>query len=142
MRSVKKDGDDDDDEQLTDAREIIFKKSNYGPLAETIKLEWRDGMFLPKRSLLSSVDQAAEDARAESLFMDLLRRFESEGRTVGHKKGPSYAPALFAVTPEAKSAGLNSKRFEKVMEQLFQRQAIGVEQYGRPSRLSHRIVLR
>jgi len=139
MRSVKK-GEDDDEEE-TDLREIVFKKSNYGPLADTTVLQWRDGMFLPKHRP-STLDQAADDAKVDAVFMSLLRRFNSEGRLVGHKKGPSYAPAQFVTAPEARNAGINSRLFERAMERLFQAGAIHAAQYGRPSRPSFHIAIK
>jgi RecA-family ATPase len=140
MRSVKTD-DNEDEADTTDLREIVFKKSNYGPLADNMVLQWRDGMFLPKAGL-SNIDQAASDARADAMFMSLLRRFTSEGRLVGHKKGPSYAPALFAATPEAQRAHVTSKMFEAAMERLFTAGTIVNAQYGRPSRPSFHITIR
>ncbi|HEY2244022.1 MAG TPA: AAA family ATPase [Xanthobacteraceae bacterium] len=140
MRSVK-DDDDDDDADSCDLREIVFKKSNYGPLADTMVLQWRDGMFLPRPGL-SNIDQAASAARIDALFMTLLRRFHNEGRMVGHKKGPSYAPAQFVTTPEAQQAHITSKMFEAAMERLFAAGAIVNAQYGRPSRPSSYIAIR
>jgi RecA-family ATPase len=140
MRTVKTD-DNEDEADTCDLREIVFKKSNYGPLADNMVLQWRDGMFLPKAGL-SNIDQAAFDARADSLFMSLLRRFNSEGRLVGHKKGPSYAPAQFAATPEAQRAHVTSKMFEAAMERLFTAGTIVNAQYGRPSRPSFHITIR
>lgn len=136
MRGVKKDDDEEDESGL---REIVFKKSNYGPLAETLVLEWRDGMFLPKPQI-SSLDQAAQQMQHEDLFLKLLRRLSGEGRSVGHKKGPSYAPAVFADQPEAMAAKVAGKMFEAAMERLFEKQGIVVQQYGRPSRPNFRIV--
>ena len=142
MRSVKVEGDGDEEADSTDLREIVFKKSNYGPLSENIVLEWRDGMFLPKSgSSASPFDRAAADARADSMFLALLRRYGNEGRTVGHKKGPSYAPALFAGSPEATTAHITGRMFETAMERLFKSQAIFTQQYGRPSRPSFQIVI-
>jgi RecA-family ATPase len=141
MRSVKSEGDDEAD--TSDLREIVFKKSNYGPLSETIVLEWRNGMFLPKPGMSSSspFEKAAADAKVDSAFLALLRRYSDEGRTVGHKKGPSYAPALFATSPEATAAKITSKMFEAAMERLFQAKAIFTQQYGRPSRPYYQIVI-
>lgn len=140
MRSVKTEGEDEADTK--DLREIVFKKSNYGPLSENIVLEWREGMFLPKPGLSSSspFEQAAADAKVDAAFLALLRRYTTEGRTVGHKKGPSYAPALFAGSPEAAAAHITGKMFEAAMERLFQAKAIFTQQYGRPSRPYFQIV--
>lgn len=140
MRSVK--NEDDDEAEPSDLREIVFKKSNYGPLSESIVLEWRDGMFLPKPGVLATpFQQAATEAKAEATFLALLARYSGEGRTVGHKKGPSYAPALFAGSPEAQAANISSKMFEAAMERLFASKAIFTQQYGRPSRPYFQIVV-
>jgi len=138
MRSVKNEV--EDEAEPSDLREIVFKKSNYGRLSENIVLEWRDGMFLPKPGMSSPIEHAAADAKVEAAFLALLRRYSSEGRTVGHKKGPSYAPALFAGSPEATAAHITSKMFEAAMERLFQSKAIFTQQYGRPSRPYFQIV--
>jgi hypothetical protein len=61
---------------------------------------------------------------------------------VGHKRGPSYAPALFAGSPEAEHANLKSKHFEAAMERLFAAGTIYTAQYGRPSRPSYYIAIR
>jgi hypothetical protein len=96
-------------------------------------------MFLP-RARLSTIDQASRDAKAEDLFLTLLHRFANEGRAVGHKKGPSYAPAVFAAAPEAHAGQIIGKMFEAAMERLFAAGTIFVQQYGRPSRPSFQIV--
>jgi RecA-family ATPase len=139
MRSVK--SEDEGEPDTSDLREIVFKKSNYGPLSDTIVLEWRDGMFLPKSGMSSGpIEQAAAAAKVDAMFLSLLRRYSSEGRRVGHNKGPSYAPALFAGSPEAKAATITGKMFEAAMERLFQSKAIFTQQYGRPSRPYFQIV--
>jgi RecA-family ATPase len=141
MRAVKTDDDSEDEAATSDLREIIFKKNNYGDTANTVVLKWRDGMFLP-RPATTPMEQAIAEAKVDSTFMALLRRFNAEGRLVGHKKGPSYAPAQFADTPEASAAHINGKMFEKAMERLFQSGAIYTAQYGRPSRPSFHIAIR
>jgi RecA-family ATPase len=142
MRSAKSEaegGGNGDEADTSDVREIVFKKSNYGPLGEKITLHWSDGMFLPKPSA-STLDRAVLDAKVEETFLTLLRRFSSEGRTVGHKKGPSYAPAVFAAAPEAQTGHISGKMFEAAMERLFAAGTVFTQQYGRPSRPSFQIV--
>jgi RecA-family ATPase len=139
MRSVK--ADDEDEADTSDIREIIFKKSNYGPLADNIMLQWRDGMFLPKPRA-TSYEQAATEVKVDTMFVALLRRFTNEGRTVGHKKGPSYAPAVFSASPEAVEIHITGKMFEAAMERLFAAGTIIAEQYGRPSRPYFRIAMK
>jgi RecA-family ATPase len=56
-----------------DLREIEFKKNQYGAMAENIPLRWQDGMFLPIDG--ATFDRAEQEARADDVFLELLRRF-------------------------------------------------------------------
>jgi RecA-family ATPase len=141
MRNVKTETDSDDEADEHDIREIVFKKNNYGPKSETIRLEWRDGMFLPKRTA-SPMDQAAVAARSDEVLIKLLKRFDGEVRFVSPRRGPNYAPAVFTATPEARESKLSGKMFEAAMERLFAAGTIANEQYGRPSRPNFRIAIR
>jgi hypothetical protein len=51
----------------------------------------------------------AAEHKIEELFIDLLDRFTREGRSVSPNKSPTYAPAKFEDTPEAKAAKVKSK---------------------------------
>jgi len=57
----------------SDLREIVFKKNNYGPITDSIVLRWEDGLFLPVCGV-ASLDQAAQESKADEIFLDLLRR--------------------------------------------------------------------
>ena len=59
-------------------------KNNYGPAGAAVVLRWQDGVFAPAPRL-GSLDQIAADYKADELFMTLLRRFDTEGRTVSDK---------------------------------------------------------
>ena len=109
------DGGIEPDETL---RQLEFMKSNYGPIAATTTLRWKDHVFVlePKPG---SLEKLASDAKAETVFLELLRRFTKEGRTVGDKTGHSYAPAQFAKEPEAKNAGLLKEALANAMRRLF-----------------------
>src|SRR5262249_46376793 len=99
------------------------------------------GLFLPLPGV-TSLDRAAQEARADEVFIDLLRRFTNENRNASDKKGPSYAPALFAREEEAKKAGVNSKALDAAMVRLFKGQKIWNEQYGKASRPHYRLALK
>ena len=66
------------------------------------------GLFLPLAGT-ASLDKAAQELKADEVFLDLLRRFTTENRNVGATKGPSYAPALFAREVEAKRGGAHEQ---------------------------------
>src|SRR5262249_19318597 len=124
-----------------DLRELVFKKNNYGPVSESIVLEYKNGLFLPVAGV-TSLDKLAQEARADDVFVTLLRRFTNQNRNVSNMRGPNYAPALFAREDEAKQAVISSKHLEAAMRRLFKNEVITNEEYGRPSRRHYRIALK
>jgi RecA-family ATPase len=122
----------------TDARELVFKKNNYGPMSESIVLRYQNGLFLPVPGI-GTLDRIAQEAKAEEIFLDLLRRFTSQNRNLSDKPCASYAPTLFAREEQAKKAGLNFKAMEAAMRRLFTANKIWNEPYGRPSRPNYRL---
>jgi RecA-family ATPase len=121
-------------------RRLDFMKSNYSAVAESITIRWANGVFKPE-ARLGSLEKVAADAAADHVFLQLLERFNRQGRAAGDRKGPSYAPALFADEPEAKVAGLNSKTLADAMRRLFTANKIHTESYGPPSRRHYRLVM-
>jgi RecA-family ATPase len=136
LRHVKTDSGIEPDQTL---RQLEFMKSNYGPIAATTTLRWIDHVFVlePKAG---SLEKLASDAKAEAVFLQLVERYNQEGRTVGDKNGHSYAPTQFAKEPEAKDAGLRKEALADAMRRLFAAKKIHIEQYGRPSNQHRRIV--
>lgn len=135
LKSVKPENGEPAD---TDLREIVFKKSNYGPISASIVLRWQNGLYLPVPGV-ASLDQAAREAAAQDVFLTLLKRFNAQNRNVCDRVSVSYAPALFAKEEEAKNAGLTSRNLEAAMRQLFKAGTIWNEPHGKPSRLRYRI---
>jgi RecA-family ATPase len=130
MTSCRTEDGDEPDEAL---RQVEFLKSNYGPVAETVTVRWKNGVFVPEAKA-SSLEQYAANAKADEVFLQLLRRFNRQDRTVGEKPGTSYAPALFEKETVAKAAGLKSSALAEAMRRLFAANKIHIETYGRPSR--------
>src|SRR5262249_35790955 len=115
----------------TDLRELTFKKNNYGPIADSLVLRYRDGLFLPERGL-SSLEAAAAEQETELLFLALLKKFAEQGRNLSHKPQPSnYAPRVFAGEPEAKKLPRAKLALEHAMSRLFREGKIHVQTYGR-----------
>jgi RecA-family ATPase len=134
---------DDGEERDNDLREIVFHKNQYGPLSESMLLRYRDGLFLPVPGVAGSfLDRAAQEMKADSVFLDLLRRFGGENRNVSSSQSRNHAPALFAREDEAKRAGITSKALEAAMRRLFKAGTIWNEPCGKPSRPSYRLALR
>jgi RecA-family ATPase len=132
---------DDGEQPDPDLRQLEFKKNQYGPRADTITLRYQRGLFLPLPGV-ASLDKLAQEARADDVFLTLLRRFTRENRNACIATGGSYAPTLFAKEPEAKQAGLNSRQLADAMRRLLAADRIGNEAYGRPSRPSYRLAVK
>jgi hypothetical protein len=99
-------------------------------------------LFLPERGV-SSLEKAAQEMRAEEMFIELLRLYQGAGRNVSHSKtANNFAPATFANEPEAKKSQIRRKDFEAAMIRLFSKNRLVVETYGPPSRTSSRLVER
>ena len=64
----------------TDLREIVFKKSNYGKVADSLVLRYRSGLFLPEGGV-SGLDKLAREQRADEIFLSLLGGTSAKGAT-------------------------------------------------------------
>jgi RecA-family ATPase len=124
----------------TDLREIIFKKNNYGPIAETIKLKWSNGLYLPITG--DAFDQLAKDEAAREVFLTLLKRYRDSNRNVSDKKSITYAPAVFANEDEASNAGVTRKDLANAMVALFKEGLIWNEPCGRSTRSGYRLAIK
>jgi RecA-family ATPase len=127
----------DGEQPGNDLRELQFKKNQYGPMAETILLRYRHGLFLPE-GLPSNHQQAAVEARVDEAFLACLEAVSAQGRIASDRPGSNFAPKLFAGTPEAK--GATNAALELAMARLFGAGRIKVEHVGPPSRQKARIV--
>jgi RecA-family ATPase len=138
LTGIKPEGDEQPDSEL---RQLEFKKNQYGPTAEAIMLRYQHGLFLPLPGV-TSLDKVAREAKADGVFLDLLRRFGCENRNASDKGGVGYAPGIFAKEDEAKRAGLGKRELEAAMRRLFAAGKIWNESYGRPSRPNHRLAIK
>jgi RecA-family ATPase len=81
-----------DEEPDPDLRVLEVMKSNYGPIGETIQLQWKDGLFLPVNGM-SNLERLAAEQMAEQLFLTLLAEFDRQGDNGSAKRNaPNYAP--------------------------------------------------
>ncbi|MFN4128574.1 MAG: AAA family ATPase [Paracoccaceae bacterium] len=109
-----------------DARVLRTMKANYGRTGGEITITWKDGVFGPDQQE-SGLDRMAASARAERVFLKLLRMFTEQGRRVNDKGSSSYAPKQFAEHPN--SEGITKRAFKGAMEAMLAdgRLAIGTE---------------
>jgi RecA-family ATPase len=121
-------------------RVLKIMKNNYGPIGEEVILRWKDGVFVPEPSP-GSLEKMAQDQKVEQLMLELLDRYERQGRTAGDKPGNSFAPAMFAQEPEAKTAGVTSVALRAAMNRLFSTNKIHVATYGKRSNPHRKLAL-
>jgi RecA-family ATPase len=121
-----------------DARELSQKKSNYGPRDTTLRLRWRDGVFVeddgkpsPAEGLLSS--------RADAVFAAALSKLTRQGQRLSPSKSPTYAPRVIARQGEAK--GITVKQLEEAQQRLLDNGQISILEEGPPSRRYRRLVV-
>jgi RecA-family ATPase len=85
-----------------DLRELQFRKNQYGPVAESIVLRYRRGLFLPEHGL-SSIEKAARDQTVEDAFVVIGRKLKVRGEILSPAQtSHSYAPLVIAKQNEAK----------------------------------------
>jgi RecA-family ATPase len=131
----------DGEQPDNDLRELEFKKNQYGPRGDSIVLRYQRGLFLPEAGV-SNLDKASRSAKAEEVFIELLRRFSGEGRNVSeNKNAPTYAPAKFEREEEARKFRLKKTELEQAMRDLFRTQKIRLEAYGKASLGRQRLTL-
>jgi RecA-family ATPase len=124
----------DGEQPDNDLRELEFKKNQYGPRGDSIVLRYQRGLFLPEAGI-SNLDKASRAAKAEEVFLDLLRRYSAQNRTTSDKANANnYAPTLFAQEKVAREQGLKKADLEQAMRSLFGVNRLTMEQYGKPSR--------
>ena len=112
-----------------DARTLELSKSNRARAGDQIHMRWSAGIFM--RVTPGTGRSTVSDLHAEQVFLDLLAKRNAQKRYVSHKKGPSYAPAVLAEEPKGRELGKASLR--AAMDRLFDKKAIQIAQYGRPS---------
>ena len=131
-----------DEEPDPDLRVLEVMKNNYGPVGEKITLRWSNGLFLPVPGE-THIEKMAAEQTAEHVFLELLTRFERDGRaTSDKKKSENYAPSKFAQEPEAKVAKLTKAALTEAMRRLFASGKITMEPYGKPSNGYSKMVIR
>ena len=109
----------DGEQADNDLRELEFKKNQYGPTGETIRLRYERGLFLPEKGA-SSLDKLAHEQKADETFLTLLARYEREGRNVSDKTtAPNSAPAEFAQEVDAKKSKLRKPDLQAAMRRLL-----------------------
>lgn len=116
----------------TDARVLTNKKLNYGPTGAEITMRWQAGVFVADQAE-TGLDRVSASAKAERVFLELLRLFTAQGRPVNPTSGPNCAPAIFEKHPEAE--GVRKAAFRRAMDALLSKGSIRVVQGKRSMQL-------
>lgn len=122
---------DSDDAPIGDFRQLTVMKANYGPRGGSVKVQWKDGVFV-LAGAESSLERVAADAAADDVFLRLLDVKAAQGIEVGPNAGRNYAPSVFADMADAQ--GHRSTAFAKAMERLLTAGKLRVVKSGPPSR--------
>jgi len=118
-------------EQNPDARVLRTMKSNYSGIGGEIALTWQSGIFIADAPV-TGLDRMAASAKAERVFIALLRMFAEQGRTVNHAGGSTYAPKIFAENP--KNEGMTKRALKTAMNTLLHAGKIRIVKSGPPSK--------
>jgi len=129
----------DSDDDRTGERELIVRKSNYGPTGEVVRMVWRNGVFVPVATP-SSMERAAAERTAEDLFMKLFDLMTCQGQMFSpHATSPiNYPPRRFAKHRDANRT--SEAAFADAMQRLLDAGTIRVETSGPPSKPRARLV--
>ena len=114
----------------TGLRAISFHKNQYGPASATCFVRYENGLFLPIEGM--SMDAAERAAKADEVFITLLKRFTAQHQTVSPHPSAAYAPKRFAEHPEAQ--GITKNEFKRAMQRLLDAGVIEIRTWGRPGR--------
>ncbi len=114
-----------------DRRRLRVMKTNYGRTGTEIGLTWRDGVFVADAQE-TGLDRMAATAKAERVFLKLLRAFAEQGRRVNAVGGQTYAPNVFAEHPDAE--GVTKRAFRAAMEGFLRSGKLVIREEGPPSK--------
>jgi RecA-family ATPase len=121
--------DKDSDEQSTsDLRELSFLKNNYGPLADSVVLRFRNGLFLPEAGQ-SALEKLAREQKADEAFLDVLGKLTKQNRPVSPSAHASnYGPKVIAGHPDGKAYG--QRDYQAALERLLAANRVHIASFG------------
>ena len=131
--------DDNDDQSASDLRELSFLKNNYGPLAESIVLRYRNGLFLPEAGL-STLEKLAHDQKVDETFLDVLGKLIKQNRPVSPSAHASnYGPKVIASHPDGKA--YTQRDYQVALERLLLANRVHIASFGPRSKTVRNLAL-
>jgi RecA-family ATPase len=128
---------EDNSEPDPDARVLRSMKSNYGRVGDEIVVRYRSGVFAPDHVTAGSGDPMATSAKADRVFLELLRKYLDQNRHVSTSEGKSYAPFIFQ--RDAALQGVSKRALKDAMERLLASGKIENAPHGAPSKKMYRL---
>jgi RecA-family ATPase len=119
-------------------RVLRTMKANYSAIGGEIRIRWENGCFRPDGAA-SGFDRLAADVAADALFLDLVAKFQADGRDISASPSANFAPVIFSKHPASK--GMSAKILRTAMDRLFAAGQIKVDTFGPPSRQRTRLIL-
>jgi RecA-family ATPase len=124
------------------ARVLERRKANYASRNDEIRLRWRNGVIGPEPSECAPGATAFGKLEAADLFLNLVRRFEDQGRPLSvNPKSGNYGPRIFAKLPAGRRCEYREADFRRAMEKLFEDRKIENAPYGRKGDERRKIVI-
>jgi RecA-family ATPase len=116
-------------------RYLVRKKSNFSAKNEEIKIRWNKGVFIradAAEAAKPAYEVAAQQMKAERVFLTLLDRFSLANRKVSAKKTASnYAPKEFSARGE-QAEGCTVEDLARAMDSLLlDKHSIRIDTTGR-----------
>jgi RecA-family ATPase len=111
-----------------DRRVLQVLKANYGRTGGGIGMTWKGGVFQADTTA-EGLDALAAGAKAERVFLRLLRVFTERGQYVSASPSSAYAPSLFSNSTDTE--GMTKHAFVKAMHALLDRGVIRLAEHGR-----------
>ncbi len=99
-------------------------------------MRWQSGVFVPV-SVGPTGDPMVAAAKAERVFLELLRKYIAQNRYVSISNGKSSAPFIFA--KEAAVQGVSKHALTEAMECLLKKGTIENAPHGAPSKKMFRL---
>ena len=130
---------DQGDEPDPDLRILRVMKANYAATGAEIRMRWQAGRFKIEAGGAGAFDRIALEAKAERVFLTILKRLAATGRYVSPNRGPTFAPSEFAKQPDRD--GCTKEGLDRAMQRLLAAGKIRIESHGPASRSYSRIMI-
>jgi RecA-family ATPase len=128
-----------DDDSADRPKVLEVMKANRGPTGEKVILEWRNGLFVPPKTVMT-VEAAARQQQVDLAFLAALRRLLAQNQDIAPgKTSTSSAVKMMRICAEAK--GIGDDELAKSQQRLLDAGQIKIETYGPPSKHAKRLVV-